>query len=563
MKAKSWKISFKIIHSDFVLMLLHQYHRYTLKEDGSKYRLSFVLDRKELTLRLDDSRTIFHLPQATDNNHDHFVPAPTFSEMVPFYINDLAFTLELSSPSNFKTTATSADHADAIHKAYSESLMTTFHNISTRARDMYHNLEDDDMVKSIFNSGKHKDGVGMKIPSWMITNEIKLTYNYQMKTSALRTLNPEIAEGGSSASRKSIVIRLRIPPRRSTRLTPPTSIPTTNEADDLVLQDTLQVSLAKQKSHEELEAKQNVEIVKEHLMAEEIEKLVEGTKNVEKTADISQPVNVIEEEEESAEDDYELKIREKGKQRGKLQELTVNDPLPSSSTTSSSLFNLSATQKLLSLFKPKTSRFKRYKSFFDELQGNYGYLFGHLKRRFMPRTKFNELARYLQEIMQESLPKMVDDRINEFTNKQVQLYVAQGIIIERLQSQADVAKMIADAIQQECENLRSEISLQISDAITNHIPSQVDSSVRNYITPCRPSAIRLRDQEDPHNDAYPEGEKNSYATDDDELPIEKVSQELMEEMSQTVDEAKLRKVVDEMLRQQYFLCAALLPDFSQ
>ncbi|GKF16230.1 hypothetical protein Tco_0061148 [Tanacetum coccineum] len=43
---------------------------------------------------------------------------------------------------------------------------------------------------------------------------------------------------------------------------------------------------------------------------------------------------------------------------------------------------------------------------------------------------------------------------------------------------------------------------------------------------------------------------DSYATDDDELPTKKVSQELMDEMSQTVDEARLRKVADEMLRQQ-------------
>ncbi|GJU52953.1 hypothetical protein Tco_1226667 [Tanacetum coccineum] len=42
---------------------------------------------------------------------------------------------------------------------------------------------------------------------------------------------------------------------------------------------------------------------------------------------------------------------------------------------------------------------------------------------------------------------------------------------------------------------------------------------------------------------------DSYATDDDEIPTEKVSQELVDEMSQFVDEAKLRKVVDEMLRQ--------------
>ncbi|GJY04916.1 hypothetical protein Tco_0370856 [Tanacetum coccineum] len=63
-----------------------------------------MLDRKELTMDLDDFRTIFHLPQVTDNHHDHFIPALTFSKMVPFYINDLDFTPELRLTSNFKTT---------------------------------------------------------------------------------------------------------------------------------------------------------------------------------------------------------------------------------------------------------------------------------------------------------------------------------------------------------------------------------------------------------------------------------------------------------------------------
>ncbi|GKF06601.1 hypothetical protein Tco_0037269, partial [Tanacetum coccineum] len=299
---------------------------------------------------------------------------------------------------------------------------TAFPEISCRARDKYHNLEDDAMVKNIFNSGKHKDGVGMKILSWMITDEMKLTDHYRMYTvvfgvdvpttwsqpiestqgthrtlSTTRSPNPETDEGESSAPRKSIVIRLRIPQRRSTRLTPPTPIPTTAEADDIILQDTIQLSLAEQKSHDELEAKQNVQKVEEHLIAEEIEKLVEGAENVENveprsdkespeveiTAEV-QPVNFNEEEEESAEDDYELKRREKGKHveesrstpspttirsprtystlvsldTEKLQELTVNDPPLSSSTPSSSSFKISATNRLLSLFKPKPGRFK-------------------------------------------------------------------------------------------------------------------------------------------------------------------------------------------------------------
>ncbi|GKA83534.1 hypothetical protein Tco_0805129 [Tanacetum coccineum] len=184
--------------------------------------------------------------------------------------------------------------------------MTDFHEISRRVHYKYHNLEDDEMVKSIFSSVKNKTGVGMKIPSWMITDEMKLMEYYWMyatvfavdipttqsqpiestqgthrTTRAPRSPNPDVDEGESSAPQKSTVIRLCIPPRRSTRLTPPTPMPTTAEADDIIVQDTIQLSLVEQKSHDELEAKPNVQKVEEHLIAEEIEKLVEGTENVE------------------------------------------------------------------------------------------------------------------------------------------------------------------------------------------------------------------------------------------------------------------------------------------
>ncbi|GJU81129.1 hypothetical protein Tco_1283494 [Tanacetum coccineum] len=160
----------------------------TLKEDGSKYRITFVLDRKEFTMTLDDFRMIFQLPQATDNNHERFVAAPKFSEMVPLFLNDLGFTLELISPSNFKTTGL-VQPWQTLGKMFARCLphepllivahyMTAYPEISRRVRDKYHNFENDDIVKSIFNSGKNKAGVGMKIPSWMITDEMKLTENY-------------------------------------------------------------------------------------------------------------------------------------------------------------------------------------------------------------------------------------------------------------------------------------------------------------------------------------------------------------------------------------------------
>ncbi|GKC93593.1 ribonuclease H-like domain-containing protein, partial [Tanacetum coccineum] len=297
-------LRFSIAASSSVPWIYLEQFWHTLQEDGSKYKLKFMLDRKNCFGK--DFTTHIQIKQSQ------------------------------------------------IHKAY--------HDV---------------MIKSIINSGKSKGVVGMKIPDWMITDEMKLTKNYRL-----------YAE----------VFRLDVPMTQ-------------------ILQDTLQVHLAEQKSREELEATQNVEKVKEHLIAEEIEKLVEGTENVEenvefassplrndenqtnpdtrleprsdkerpeveKIADISQPVNVIEEEEESAKDDYELKRREKGKEieesrnipsptttrslrthstlissdTEKLQELIETDTISSSPSSSSS--KLSATNRILSLFKSKPGRFK-------------------------------------------------------------------------------------------------------------------------------------------------------------------------------------------------------------
>ncbi|GJU47105.1 hypothetical protein Tco_1204371 [Tanacetum coccineum] len=39
---------------------------------------------------------------------------------------------------------------------------------------------------------------------------------------------------------------------------------------------------------------------------------------------------------------------------------------------------------------------------------------------------------------------------------------------------------------------------------------------------------------------------DSYASDDDEIPTKQVSQDIMEKISLTIDEAKMRKIADEM-----------------
>nr|GFB77536.1 hypothetical protein [Tanacetum cinerariifolium] len=190
------------------------------------------------------------------------------------------------------------------------------------------------------------------------------------------------------------------------------------------------------------------------------------------------PVNVYHEEEEDDEitnEVYELKRKEKGKiveesrntpfptpirsprihtdlvslDTEKLQELTVTKP--SSSLPSTKLSNLI---RLLSLFKAKPACFKCYKNFFHELQGCYGYLFEHLRTRFMPKKSFDTLANHLHDAMADSLPIMVEKHVKEQVQRQVPehvrnqvpVYVAEGLILERQKNKEEMEKMIAKAI---------------------------------------------------------------------------------------------------------------------
>ncbi|GJY10972.1 hypothetical protein Tco_0379157 [Tanacetum coccineum] len=203
----------------------------------------------------------------------------------------------------------------------------------------------------------------------------------------------------------------------------------------------------------------------------------------------------------------------------------------------------------------------------------------------MTRKKFHELAQHLQEVMEESLHKMVDSSVRNYMSGHVShVNPAQASPASTQEQQYQLYLTMKDNPQLQQDDLLICLTLTYKFE-------------RLYVsdTSYRPSAVHLRYQDDPNDDAYPEGENSakrqktfehgtymfvesssgqdneseqslstsgnqeqlddfdfwtdSYGTDDDELPTEKVSQELVEEMSQTVDEAKLHKVVNEMLRQ--------------
>ncbi|GKC76855.1 retrovirus-related pol polyprotein from transposon TNT 1-94 [Tanacetum coccineum] len=76
---------------------------HTLKLDDLKDKFKFFLDTKEFKFSVDDFKRVFQLPQATDNNNVAFVDAPTFSDMLPFFRNELGFSLPIRLPTHFVT----------------------------------------------------------------------------------------------------------------------------------------------------------------------------------------------------------------------------------------------------------------------------------------------------------------------------------------------------------------------------------------------------------------------------------------------------------------------------
>ncbi|GKB02972.1 hypothetical protein Tco_0831061 [Tanacetum coccineum] len=510
----------------------------------------------------------------------------------------------------------------------------------------------------------------MRIPPWMITEHYKMYADVPM----IQSQPTESTQGTH---------RTLSAPRQSARLTPPAPVPTTEKADEMILQDMIQVSLAEQKSHEEQEARENVALVYEHLAAEEIEKLVEESENVDDSSptrhddtsipgtrieprsdkespevEIDQekeeettkdtevepniviPVNVDDEEDEITDEVFELRRRAKGKNveesrispipsptrsprnlstlgssdTEKLQELTVIHPTPSSGSFAPKFTKIN---RLLSLIKAKPNRFKRYKTFFHELQGRYGYLFEHLKKRFMPRTSSDQLADNLHDVMMEMLPSLVKEKVTEQVKKevpvqvrdQVLVYLVEGLILERKSTKKETERLIAKAILQERRHMQAQISSQLQNAIDNAIASLVDASVRNYmsghILHVHPAQVQSSSVPEQHQlylamkadpllqqqdiaiswlrrlqcakrqktseyEAYVSGESSSrqvnaeepgpstsgnqvqddefdfwtdsYASDDDEIPTKQVTQDIMEEISLTIDEAKLKEV---------------------
>ncbi|GJS22909.1 hypothetical protein Tco_0451541 [Tanacetum coccineum] len=166
--------------------------------------------------------------------------------------------------------------------------------------------------------------------------------------------------------------------------------------------------------------------------------------------------------------------------------------------------------------------------------GRYGYLFAHLKKRFMPRTSSDQLADNLHDVMMETLPSLVKEKM-KFEKTQVPQTACRSSVV-RTRDQDDPH----DDAHPEGENSAKR---QKTSEYEAYVSGESSSGQVNVEEP-GPSTLGNQEQDDEF-DFW----TDSYASDDDEIPTKQVTQDIMEEISLTIDEAKLKKMADEMLRQ--------------
>ncbi|GKD94791.1 hypothetical protein Tco_1374628, partial [Tanacetum coccineum] len=403
-------------------------------------------------------------------------------------------------------------------------------NIPKRLHEHYHRVANDEIIKSIFNSGKnkeryisvfevdvpmtqsqliestqetHKTPSSPRPPNLVEHQGIKSTQGTRMTPSAPRPPNHVEYQGESSAPRKSTITE--IPIRRQSD--PETLILTFDEIDVTNLDEATQVSIAITKSLKDFNSLGNVKTVKEPLVEErDKEKIV-------KVDDKLEPESHKESPEEEKSDDV----------------LIIND----------------------------------------------------------------------------------DDEEEESVEDALIRKKGKAIRHERQRVKDDIATMVDEAVQKERENIWAELSGHVTNDVANIVPAQIKDNEQAQqawlslkikferptplVETCRATAVRTHDHEDHHDDdARPEGKSRAkrqrtsehgtysmressysqamdetnhsgsgnqeqldefdawmvdFGTNDDEVPSEKVSPELLEEVSVKVDELQMQNVVNDMLRE--------------
>ncbi|GJZ39116.1 hypothetical protein Tco_0585679, partial [Tanacetum coccineum] len=287
---------------------------------------------------------------------------------------------------------------------------------------------------------------------------------------------------------------------------------------------------------------------------------------------------------------------------------------------------LTASKPSSSLPKPKTERSKFFKGILARMIRRYGYMFRHMRHSFMLKKYIEAISDVVHHTLKKMVRPMVDKTTNDIVKKNLSTVVVEAIRLEKEMVKADIAAMVDEAVRKEHEYTRAKLSLQVTNDVANHVPTQVDSFLRNYMSshilhvhpkeaasssipdlqrqlylkmkddeqakrddlpvwlslmykferstapvePYRVFVVRTHDHEYHHDDDdYPQRESSAkrqktfehgtYTTsiDDDEVPFEEVSPELLAEVSgkemTTDDLQRIQNALNVMMRSQYDL----------
>nr|GEV16224.1 retrovirus-related Pol polyprotein from transposon TNT 1-94 [Tanacetum cinerariifolium] len=248
----------------------------------------------------------------------------------------------------------------------------------------------------------------------------------------------------------------------------------------------LTMSIATSRSLKDLKAQQNVKRVKEYLVDEEIEKIVEGNDDV----DENQFVDEIQNSQEDPDTRIEPQSHKERPEVEKSVDLIIIDDQKEKESVEDAL----------------RRKKRKVQERILKMSRRYGNMFRHLRQSFMPRKDFKAITEAVHATLKKVVPSMVDKTTNDIVKKNPSKVVADGIRLERQKVQNDIAALAADVVQKERESIRTELSV--------HITHDGESSAKRQKT----------------------SEHGMFTTgiDDDEVPSEQVTPELLDEVSEKV-----------------------------
>ncbi|GJZ31787.1 hypothetical protein Tco_0576834 [Tanacetum coccineum] len=466
----------------------------TLKLVDSKEVFKFIVDEEEVTFSLNDLQAVLKLPQKTTNNRAELVEALEPRVMIeflnvighvvrirlagitridqpPLHIMQMFYCIVNNVHVDYETLIWEGLHYQLINSTTKhpelpyphftnliiDHILTKHPNIPNTSTEPYHLVANDDVVQSNFNSKKSK-GRGMGIPEWLLTSEIMQTKGYKLYADKFA---------------------LDVPMTQSQLIESSQGTNRTPSAPSYTLA----------KSAEEYEAKENVKCVAQHIMDDDINKIVKGEdfntnwfvddmmlsqedpgtridlRSHKESLEAEKVIEYVFNDEKDEEEIAEAENESLSLDKDELKELTASKP----------------TSLKVPSFKPTSNRSRYLQGTIARMSRHHGYMLQHMRKSFMPMHDMNTFMRKVDDTPKEVIPKLITKATDQNMQDNLPWLVVAGIKLEREKTKAELASMVADVVQKHQERTRVALSSQISNDLATNVPPQVDAFLRYYM----------------------------------------------------------------------------------